>query len=304
MSVNAIKKAIAARLLNLPATPQGAVGKDALFAELKAEGHTATDLEAALFEMRGDGLVDTKERVEHSPPSGSLLSEIPDGVFLTPWPKAEPTEYRYWVVWALPPLQDWWKRLASTLALIEEGDPSLVNKKKLVNKRKVAEEELPATADAAQKKPNWDTWGLGRETDQRWFLFRKVNGEWRQQKLVTGIAKGRQTNLLKALAEGGGYLEKTKALKLERETYAAADKDKLMGKIKPEISRLREVIRAAIGVPPIKADPLPYDGKRQGWQSAIQIGYAVQEDREHQGGEQRLRFKTHEELTCDERADR
>jgi hypothetical protein len=106
------------------------------------------------------------------------------------------------------------------------------------------------------------------------------------------------------LADGGGFLEKLVALKLVRRNFSLGEVDKLMGKIKPEISKLRKIIRKTIGVETTRFDPLPFDEVQKGWRAEIQIGYAVQEDGEHLGGERRLRFKTREELTCEELADR
>ena len=75
-----------------------------------------------------------------------------------------------------------------------------------------------------------------------------------------------------------------------------------MNLIKPEMSNLRQAIRAAIGVTKRRADPLPY--KNDAWRAEIEIGFAVQEDRVQIGGEHRLRFKRREELADVESADR
>jgi hypothetical protein len=152
--------------------------------------------------------------------------------------------------------------------------------------------------------PRWKDWAIGLEVGNKWHLFRITKGEWRQQRVVNGISKGRQAKLMVALAEGGGFLARDEAVKLERSTFSGGEIDTLMGKIKPEISKLRGVIRTAIGVNNPKADPLPFDDAQVGWRAEIEIGYAEQEDGEHLGGERRLRFKTYHELTKDERADR
>src|SRR5262245_30399252 len=110
MSIQAAKKAIAALLLNQPTTSHGAVSVDALFSGLCTEGHHRSDLEAALFELRTDELICLDERVEWSVPGGSVWADAPEGVFLVPVPKPEPTEYRYRVVWPLEALEHWWKR--------------------------------------------------------------------------------------------------------------------------------------------------------------------------------------------------
>jgi hypothetical protein len=168
----------------------------------------------------------------------------------------------------------------------------------------VLERTSPDTEQVNGSKPRWNMWAIGLEVGDKWHLFRKHQGEWRQQRLVEGIPKGRQTKLLKAFATEGGFLPKISALRLERLTFSAGEIDVLMRLIKPEISNLRAILRAAIEVTNTKADPLPYDDHRAGWQAEIQIGYAVQEDGEHLGGERRLRFRTREELTTDEAVDR
>jgi hypothetical protein len=69
---------------------------------------------------------------------------------------------------------------------------------------------------------------------------------------------------MKALAEGGGFLPKEMALKLERKHFTAGDVDEMMSLIKPEISKLRAAIRNAFGITNAKADPLPYDDNARG----------------------------------------
>src|SRR5262249_54748176 len=139
-------------------------------------------------------------------------------------------------------------------------------------------------------KPRWQDWAAGLETGDKWHLFRRINNEWRQQRLIEGISKGRQAKLLGAFAKGGGQLDKVAALKLERFNFSDGDVDAVMDIIKAEMSKLRKIIRKAIRVADKKADPLPYDETQKGWRAEIQIGYAVQEDRQHLGGERRLRF--------------
>jgi hypothetical protein len=163
---------------------------------------------------------------------------------------------------------------------------------------------LPSGTSGVSLRPRWNHWALGVEAGNKWHLFRQVAGEWRPQRVVGGISKGRQAKLMKAFADRGGFLAKVDALKLERPSYSAGDIDRIMNYIKPELARLRETIRKATGVQNTDTDPLPFDGARKGWQAVIQIGYAVQEDGEHVGGEKRLRFKVRAELTQDESADR
>ncbi len=166
---------------------------------------------------------------------------------------------------------------------------------------KIVSAHDPAPAESA--KPRWDRWAIGIEAASKWHLFRRTDGEWRAQRVVEGLSKGRQARLLQALAEGGGFLTKKVALQLEQKHYSGSDVDPLMSKIKPEISRLRKIISRETGIKRQGADPLPYDDARHGWQAALHIGYAIHEDGEHLGGESRLRFRSREELTPDDLAD-
>jgi hypothetical protein len=145
--------------------------------------------------------------------------------------------------------------------------------------------------------PRWNQWALGLEAGNKWHLFRRIKGQWQQEKLFRGISQGRQATLMEAFAEHGGCLRKIEALKLERATYSSADVEKLMGLIKPELTKLRAAICKAIGIRDPKADPLPFINEQSAWRAEIEIGYAVQQDGEHVGGEKRLRFKTREEMT-------
>jgi hypothetical protein len=150
--------------------------------------------------------------------------------------------------------------------------------------------------------PRFSSWAIGTQHDGPggWRLFKKADGEWRDVKKFA-VAKGLQAALLEAFAQGGGFLQKTEALNLIAKRYNPSDIDRLMGQIKPELTRIRNAIREAIGCDDSKANPLAFDDTAKGWRSAISIGYAVQEDREHIGGEQRLRFKLRNELTREER---
>jgi len=111
MSIDAAKRGIIALLLNKPTTPDRATSKERLFDQLLADGHKRTDLEAALFELKTDGLVGVREHVESLPPPDSLLGDIPDGVFLTPLPKGEPRRIAYDIVWPLSALQEQYTNL-------------------------------------------------------------------------------------------------------------------------------------------------------------------------------------------------
>src|SRR5262249_34403057 len=142
-----------------------------------------------------------------------------------------------------------------------------------------AAEPGKGSARAGVVKPRWNLWAIGLEVGNKWHLFRQLGGEWRPQRLGQGISKGRQTKLLEALSEGRRFLAERDALELERRTFSPGDIDPLMSKIKPEISKLRGILRDATGATDTQADPLPYDDLRAGWQAEIQVGYAVQDPR-------------------------
>ncbi len=72
MSIDAATRALAALLLNKPTTREGAAAKDELFQTLRAEGHPATDLEAALFALKTAGAIESGEQVQ-VPVPGRLI---------------------------------------------------------------------------------------------------------------------------------------------------------------------------------------------------------------------------------------
>jgi hypothetical protein len=119
MSTEAAKRAIAALLLNIPTTREGAVSTESLFTRLRDEGHKETDLEAGLFELRTEELIRVEERVEVFDPPRSILHDMPDEVFLTPLPKPEPIRSSYRVTWPLPALQEWWGRNSGNRGITE-----------------------------------------------------------------------------------------------------------------------------------------------------------------------------------------
>jgi hypothetical protein len=169
-------------------------------------------------------------------------------------------------------------------------------------------EDSKSTPDAPKEiegtlKPNLRYWALGVEAAGIWHVFKLVKGQWRQYGRLNGISAGRQDDLLRGFAEGGGFLLEQVAFKREFKDYRAGDRSRLTALIKPELSRIRTCIRNAIKVANRKIDPLPWDEVTRGWRAMVQIGYAVQEDHNYLGGERRLRFRTREELTAEDRLD-
>src|SRR5207245_3625751 len=77
-------------------------------------------------------------------------------------------------------------------------------------------------------------WAFAMEYAGAWHLFRKFGCNWRHQGRARGIATGRQENLLRSFAAGGGFLAQVEAVKLLRQTYSAYDSKKIMQIIKPD----------------------------------------------------------------------
>ena len=172
----------------------------------------------------------------------------------------------------------------------------------------------PATPQSSTES-SLGKWAIGIESPGKWHVFKMVRStdkgeeEWRHQSVLKGIAKGRQTGLLEALAKGGGFLSREDALQMESESAASTsyDRKKLLDGIKPELSNLREIILDAVKVPRAtderNPDPIPWERSSKAWKSVIQIGYAIKEDSSKSTGSMKLRFRTFEQLSPDERAD-
>jgi hypothetical protein len=149
--------------------------------------------------------------------------------------------------------------------------------------------EQPAT-------PKFENWAIGLEHSDVWHIFKKFGDAWRHQRRLSGLSTGMQANLFKGFAEGSGFLSDHEATKRIRKTYDQSDRRRILKRIKPEISHMRSVIRAATHLTDTSVDPLPRDRNMHGWQARIQIGYAIKEDG-------KLQFKTWEHLTTDETLD-
>src|SRR5437879_2075788 len=87
MSIEAAKRAIAARLVQLVPKREHAIPLEGLLSALQSEGYSESDLKAALSEMRGKLL----RRETHCPPDNrSIVERAPAGVFA--FPDSEPEE--------------------------------------------------------------------------------------------------------------------------------------------------------------------------------------------------------------------
>jgi hypothetical protein len=156
-----------------------------------------------------------------------------------------------------------------------------------------------AKVRASNGLPRLKDWAIGIEGPGVWHVFHRFGGAWRHQGRAESIASRRQEDLLRSFAEGGGLLSDDGVVKWIRRTSSGEDTRKILKCIKPDISRLRKVLRMNLKITDMAVNPLPRDRHTRGWQSAIEIGYAVKND-----DEGRLEFMLHEHLSAEERLDR
>jgi HEAT repeat protein len=166
----------------------------------------------------------------------------------------------------------------------------------------IPESDAPRESGRASR-PRFEQWAVGLEDNKKWHVFHRMSGKWRACGPLTGLQGGLRAKLLKAFAEQGGALRKAEAIAVAGHTYSPLDDDKVMKAVSPELSHLRRILRQACKITNSNADPLPWDGARRSWVAAIHIGYAVQEDGQRVGGERRLTFKTHQNLSAEEKMD-
>jgi hypothetical protein len=145
--------------------------------------------------------------------------------------------------------------------------------------------------------PALEHWALAIEYSGTWHLFHKLGAAWQHRGRVRGVPKGRQEELLKAFAAEGGFLSDAAAVKLVRQTASGYDRRKILGSIKPDLSRLRKVIRTNLNITQAGLDPLPRDRQTRGWQARVAIGYAIKND------DGQLEFKLREQLSGEELPD-
>jgi len=145
--------------------------------------------------------------------------------------------------------------------------------------------------------PQFENWALGIEHGDVWQVFKRTGDQWRHQGRLRNLSSGRQAELLKAIAEGGGFLSDHAATQLIRKTYSDSDKTRIQKIVRPVLSQLRKVMREATGAVHTQVDPLPRDKHLHGWQTKIEVGYALQDDKG------KLTFKTREQLSSSEYLD-
>jgi hypothetical protein len=143
--------------------------------------------------------------------------------------------------------------------------------------------------------PALENWALAVEYPGTWHLFHKLGAAWQHRGRVRGLTKGRQEELLNAFAADGGFLSDAAAVKLVSQTASGYDRRKILGSIKPDLSRLRKVIRTNLNITGV--DPLPRDRQTRGWQARVAIGYAIKND------DGQLEFKIREQLSGEESLD-
>jgi hypothetical protein len=142
--------------------------------------------------------------------------------------------------------------------------------------------------------PQFENWALGIEHGDVWQVFKRIGDQWRHQGRLRNLSAGRQAEMLKAIAEGGGFLSDHAATQLIRETYSDSDKTRIRNIIKPVLSQLRQLMRRVVSAADTQADPLPRDKHTHGWQTKIQVGYAIQDEKG------KLMFKSREQLSSSE----
>jgi hypothetical protein len=159
----------------------------------------------------------------------------------------------------------------------------------------------PARAEGAttgqRGKVRLENRAIGMDEKNVWHVFRRTKGRWLHYGRLKRISKGWQTKLLRAFLEGHGFFDQGTARKIVRETNSDADRPRIMNTLKAPLSRLRDVVCAAMKIQKDHQDPFPYDDARKGWCAAIQVGYATLND------DGRWCFRTESELAEGEHLD-
>ena len=153
----------------------------------------------------------------------------------------------------------------------------------------------PADKVHTQRAPGVSpaNYAIAQQDGKKWICFRKYHHRW-QHHSVFRVAKGRETVFLTAFQEGGGFLEKVKAIKLVNAHPSGGEARRIMDSIvKSVIFRLREKICQCLKLPD-GVDPLPWqdDVDAKGWRAAIVIGYATSEASRHASGKETWVIKT------------
>jgi hypothetical protein len=151
-----------------------------------------------------------------------------------------------------------------------------------------------AATERLGKQPQLKNYAIAIEHHGAWHVFKRYKQKWRHQGKATGIKEGRQEELLECFAEGSGLLTDNSAVKSVRRTYSQDDKKRIMKILKPQISRLRGIIRLNLHIKDRSVDPLPRDKGNGAWRARIQIGLAVKSD------DGSLEFKLPEKLSREE----
>src|SRR5262249_31410495 len=138
-------------------------------------------------------------------------------------------------------------------------------------------------------------WAVGFERNKRAHIFKKYSGQWRQQSLLQDLTED-GARLLQKFAEAAGFLSKEQGIKLYRETHSALEAKQIhRQRLQPAVSRLRTILRNAIGVER-GIQLFSWDKNVKGWRADIEIGFAILEDGH-------VHLKTVDQLTTEERLD-
>lgn len=157
------------------------------------------------------------------------------------------------------------------------------------------EHEIKPTAQPRQMMAPLDRAAIGILDKTTCVAFKLRRTRW-EERARFRISKGIEESLLRAFAEGEGYLAKKDAISQLGGVVTGGEAAKLMkNQLKPAISRLRSKIKRALRLGQ-KDDPLPWQEDSRGWRAAIQIGYAISEDNKYAQSEDRPTFKLRSQL--------
>jgi hypothetical protein len=195
-----------------------------------------------------------------------------------------------------------------TPALSEQDGSTILSEKQ----RSVIESERSSASVTDQgrptaREPKYSEWAFGQEDGDRWHTFRHRSGRWEHQGLLNGLDDKLQA-LMSAFAKGNEVVRLDDLINIRRTHPGAAESKRVQNLIKPEMTRLRNVLLLAMNLPRtsaanIKLDPLPPCKEPRGYQARVHIGYAIKDDEGHVGDD-RLRFQTYQELSHEDRMDR
>ena len=127
-----------------------------------------------------------------------------------------------------------------------------------------------------QRRSSLDRWAVGLD-GRVWWAFKRVGSQWHQKGKVE-VAVGNDSDLLLALATGGGYISKIDAIKVFNDKPSDMDAAKIFtSTVKPAFSRIRQQLRKSMALG--KADPIPFSKRDpKGYRAVIEVGFVHKHD--------------------------